>query len=101
MAHDWEVGWEVEGDEPGSRLWGGVLVTCRLGLLCSQAQSRLWQAVHQSLLRDQLLEGLGSIEDIVRELGGKLAQLLLDLIEALAICTLQVTLKPSACSAPS
>lgn len=95
MAHDGEVGREVEGDEPRARFWGSLLVPCCLGLLCSQTQSRLWQAIHQCLLGDQLLEGLGGIKDIVGELGGQLAQLLLDLIEALAICTLQFSLSSS------
>eukprot|EP00959_Pyramimonas_sp_CCMP1952_P218263 4565373-Pyramimonas_sp.AAC.1 len=46
---------------------------------------------------DGALEGLGAVQQVVGELGGQLAQLLLDLVEAL----LRRALQPHACPGPA
>ncbi len=88
MAHHWEVGRKVQCDQPWAVLWSCLLMPLSLGLLSSQSQSRLWKAINERLVCDELLEGLCGIQDVVAELGGQLAQFLLDLIEALTVSTL-------------
>lgn len=66
-------------------------------LLSAQGQGRGWEAVHVSFVSDQLLEGLGGVEKVVAELCADLAELLLDLVEALLCLPLEPTKQLGQC----
>lgn len=77
-----------KGEKPWALLCCCILMSFRFGLLCKKRHGTWWHSLQLTGISDQLLEALGGVQYVVAELGGKLAQLLLNCIEPLLLFSL-------------
>mmetsp|Transcript_6694 Transcript_6694/g.16117 ORF Transcript_6694/g.16117 Transcript_6694/m.16117 type:complete len:507 (+) Transcript_6694:437-1957(+) len=84
-----EVGRYVQCEDPGPVLRGGAFVPLRLRGLRRERERGGGETLDLGLVHDELLVGLGGVEEVVAELGRELAQLLLYLVEALPCLALE------------
>ncbi len=76
VRHDWEEGRKVEGQQPGPGLGRRAVVPGGDGLLRGERARRGREARDAGDLGDELLVGLGRVEEVVGELGRELGELL-------------------------
>ena len=83
------VAGEVEAEQPGPSLGGGLLLSLLASRFGQQAPQALGQTLHLGRVAQLQGPGVGGIEHLVAEAGGEFGQLLAGGIEGLALFTFE------------